>query len=153
MFSEADEAIPPLALRRFRAVRRPLLVHHVAQRLRISRRTVRHLAETGKLRGFKPGRKIWYFLPVDVDSALRAQSSRLDVIEDPRHWWRSGRDGKLPLFYRKKVRANGESDEISLGPCLVYLFRWIVVLIVVSILILRGGNSAALLRFVLKLWP
>jgi excisionase family DNA binding protein len=76
MFSEADEAIPPLAL--VLGGSRPLLVHHVAQRLRISRRTVRHLAETGKLRGFKPGRKIWYFLPVDVDRLRAQREARCD---------------------------------------------------------------------------
>ena len=75
------------------------------------------------------------------------------MIEGPRLWWRSGQDGKLPFFYRKKIRANGESDEISLGPCVVYLFKWVVMLIIVGALMLRGGDSSALLRFVVKLWP
>ena len=51
---------------------RPLLVHHVARRLRLSRRMVRYLAETGQLRGFKEGRKIWQFFVADVEE-LRLQ--------------------------------------------------------------------------------
>jgi len=46
---------------------RPLLVHHVARRLCISCRMVRHLARTGKLRGVKRGIKIWQFRAVDVE--------------------------------------------------------------------------------------
>jgi ribosomal protein S14 len=49
------------------ACTRPLLVHHVARRIERSRRMVRHLAETGKLRGFKVGRKIWKFWPSEVE--------------------------------------------------------------------------------------
>ena len=49
---------------------RPLLVHHVAGRIERSRRMVRHLAETGKLRGFKLGRKIWGFRSDDVEEYL-----------------------------------------------------------------------------------
>jgi len=56
----------------FRGCARLLLVHHVARRLGISRRMVRHLAETGKLRGHKAGRKIWQFFATDVEG-LRAQ--------------------------------------------------------------------------------
>jgi excisionase family DNA binding protein len=47
---------------------RPLLVHHVAKRLCLSRREVRHLAQRGKLPAFKIGRKIWGFHKVNVDA-------------------------------------------------------------------------------------
>jgi len=76
MCSQAGEVIPPLSL--VLGSSRPLLVHHVAQRLRISRRMVRHLAETGKLRGFKPGRKIWYFSALDVDHLRARREARYD---------------------------------------------------------------------------
>ena len=45
---------------------RPLLVHHVAVRLGLSRRMIRYLAETGQLRAHKLGKKIWVFCPDDV---------------------------------------------------------------------------------------
>jgi len=53
-----------------------LLVHHVAGRLGISRRMVRHLAETGKLRGFKKGKKIWHFLVADVEELRVRREAR-----------------------------------------------------------------------------
>jgi ribosomal protein S14 len=52
--------------------RRMLLVHHVAWRLGLSRRMIRHLAKTGKLPGSKAGKKIWQFLVADVEE-LRAR--------------------------------------------------------------------------------
>ena len=48
-------------------VARPLLVHHVAKRLGLSPRMVRHLARRGALRAHKLGPKIWQFLAADVD--------------------------------------------------------------------------------------
>lgn len=57
---------------------RPLQVHHVAKRLGLSRRMVRHLAETRKLRAFKVGKKIWYFFPKDVEN-FRAWRENLHV--------------------------------------------------------------------------
>jgi hypothetical protein len=44
-----------------------ILVHHVARRLGLSTRMVRHLAKTGKLPAFKEGKKIWRFLVVEVE--------------------------------------------------------------------------------------
>ena len=55
---------------------RKLLVHNVARRLRISPRTVRHLAQIGELRGHKAGPKIWQFLPADVDEFRRRREGR-----------------------------------------------------------------------------
>jgi len=56
----------------------PLLVHSVARRLGRSRRTIRHLAATGKLPGFKDGVKIWRFRPADVDDYLaRKEADRV----------------------------------------------------------------------------
>jgi Helix-turn-helix domain len=51
---------------------RPLLVHHVARLIRRKRRTVRHLAQTGRLHGFKlgVGRKIWAFRRSEVERFL-----------------------------------------------------------------------------------
>ena len=56
---------------------RPLLVHHVARRLGMSRRMVRHLAETGKLPGYKTGRKIWQFRGADVEELRVRRESRV----------------------------------------------------------------------------
>jgi excisionase family DNA binding protein len=47
--------------------RRLLLVHHVAKRTGLSRRTIRHLAQRGKIPAFKLGPKIWGFDPRFVD--------------------------------------------------------------------------------------
>lgn len=57
---------------------RPLLAHHVARRLGLSARMVRHLAATQKLRGFKVGKKIWHFFPDDVE-AFQAWRRHLHV--------------------------------------------------------------------------
>lgn len=45
----------------------PLQVRHVARRLRLSPRMVRHLAKTGALRARKLGKKIWGFDIQDVE--------------------------------------------------------------------------------------
>jgi len=52
---------------------RPLLVHHVAVRLGVSRRTVRYHAAQGILVGFKrpDTPKIWRFWRTDVDRYAR----------------------------------------------------------------------------------
>lgn|GEM_PF-3373282 len=55
---------------------RPLLVHHVALRLRLSRRMVRHLAKKGKLRAYKSGQKIWKFLVKDVEEYQARREAR-----------------------------------------------------------------------------
>lgn len=55
---------------------RPLLVHHVAKRLGISRRMVRHLASTGRLAARKAGVKIWNFRAVDVDQFRESREAR-----------------------------------------------------------------------------
>jgi hypothetical protein len=62
-------------------------------------------------------------------------------------------DGLLPLFYRKKTGANGESDEISLGPSVVCIFKWMVGVIVASLFMLRGADSSVFVRLLLRLWP
>jgi excisionase family DNA binding protein len=46
---------------------RLLLVHHVAKRLNVSRRTIRYWAQTGQLTGYKDGLKIWRFREQDVE--------------------------------------------------------------------------------------
>jgi len=56
----------------------PLLVHHVAKRLGLSRRMVRHLAETGVLPARKRGKKIWCFDGPDVEE-LRLRREANDV--------------------------------------------------------------------------
>jgi excisionase family DNA binding protein len=58
------------------AIPRPLLVHHVAKRLGISPRMVRHLAETGELPAYKAGRKIWRFLASDVEECRARRDLR-----------------------------------------------------------------------------
>jgi excisionase family DNA binding protein len=64
MHTQSIGSVEPVPL----GIGRPLLVHHVARRLGISCRTVRHLAKTGKLPGFRAGKKIWLFLPADVET-------------------------------------------------------------------------------------
>ena len=60
----------------------------------------------------------------------------------------------LPLFYRKKTGPNGESDEISVGPCAARIFTCVVRLIVLSGLFIFGGvQSSVLWRFLLRLFP
>jgi excisionase family DNA binding protein len=61
-----------------RLISRPLQVPHVAKRLGLSRRTVRYLAKTHKLRAFKVGKKIWHFLPKDVED-FQARRENLHV--------------------------------------------------------------------------
>jgi excisionase family DNA binding protein len=46
---------------------RLLLVHHVAQRLGVPRRTVRYWAATGRIPAIKAGPKIWKFAPAEVE--------------------------------------------------------------------------------------
>jgi len=45
-----------------------LRIHQVAAILHVSCRTVRHLALTGKLRGYKTGPRIWTFHSADVEA-------------------------------------------------------------------------------------
>jgi len=55
---------------------RPLLVHHAAKRLGLSRRMVRHLAKSGALPARKVGKKIWQFTPGDVEEFQARRESR-----------------------------------------------------------------------------
>jgi ribosomal protein S14 len=55
-----------------------LLVHHAAKKLGLSRRMVRHLAETGVLPARKLGKKIWGFDSLDVED-LRLRREADDV--------------------------------------------------------------------------
>jgi hypothetical protein len=53
----------------------PLQVRHVARRLSLSPRMVRHLAKTGALRAHKLGRKIWGFDIRDVEELRRRREA------------------------------------------------------------------------------
>jgi hypothetical protein len=58
------------------------------------------------------------------------------------------------LFYRRRIRANGESDEISLGASAVWLVRWIVALVVVAVLTIIGGGTPSIFwRLLMKMLP
>jgi excisionase family DNA binding protein len=46
---------------------RRIRVNHVAKRLGIPARTVRHLAATRRLPGYKIGKKIWFFNTSDIE--------------------------------------------------------------------------------------
>ena len=59
----------------------------------------------------------------------------------------------LPLFYRKKTRSNGESDEISFGPCAVSIVRWLIILIIMILLVLAGARPTVLLHYLLGFLP
>jgi excisionase family DNA binding protein len=69
------------------AAPRLLLVHHVARRLGVPRRTVRCWAATGRLPAIKIGPKIWKFRPEDVEAfaltiviVRRRRSLRPDAV-------------------------------------------------------------------------
>jgi excisionase family DNA binding protein len=49
-------------------LRRPLRVNNVVRRLNLPDRTVRYLAQTGRLPAFKLDGKSWGFWPEDVDA-------------------------------------------------------------------------------------
>lgn len=60
----------------------------------------------------------------------------------------------VPLFYRRRTRANGETEEVSIGPSIVWIFRWIVVAIALALVMMSGSASpSALLRALLSLAP
>ena len=59
----------------------------------------------------------------------------------------------LPLFYRKKTGVNGETDEISLGPSVVCIFRWIAFIVAAALLVLSGADSSILVKFFLRAFP
>jgi hypothetical protein len=61
-----------------------LLVIHVAERLKLSPRTVRLKAEMGILPGFKlsADSRIWYFKESDIDALVEKQRARfVDDVE------------------------------------------------------------------------
>jgi hypothetical protein len=53
-----------------------LRANNVARRLGLSCRMVRYLAQTGQLRAFKVGMKIWWFVANDVESYKRLRDAR-----------------------------------------------------------------------------
>jgi hypothetical protein len=59
----------------------------------------------------------------------------------------------LPLFYRKRTKANGEIDEVSLGPSVMRVFRWIALVIAAALLAFGPADSSMLLKLLLKLFP
>ena len=68
----------------------------------------------------------------------------------PAHHPRARISESQPLFYRKKIRTNGEIEELSLGPSLVSLFKWIFV--TWAILATFGDTeSRLLLRLLVRL--
>lgn len=65
---------------------------------------------------------------------------------DPSMWRKFiGQPGvRLPLFYRIIKRPNGEIVEVMWGPTAVQLLRWVVVLILGSLTIWKGGSVPGL---------
>lgn len=57
----------------------------------------------------------------------------------------------LPLFYRKKTSAGGRIEELSVGPCVVSLIRWVIILALA--LVLRELAPTTLLKLLVKLFP
>lgn len=55
--------------------RRRLLVNNVARRLQLKERTIRHLAQTGRLAAFKIDKKSWGFWPEDVEYFRRTMEA------------------------------------------------------------------------------
>jgi len=68
-----DEKVVPSALPSIAGAERPLLVHHVAKLTGCACRTIRHLAQTDKLHGFKLGEKIWGFRRAEVERFRRSR--------------------------------------------------------------------------------
>lgn len=64
-------AVPP-----FGDGSRWLLTHIAATRLRLKRRTVRHLAQKGVLKGQKRGKKLWEFREDVVEAFRMAREAR-----------------------------------------------------------------------------
>ena len=62
---------------------RTLLVHHVAKRLGVARRTVRWWAETGRIRAYRAGVKLWTFREADVDELRSVGRSNRNRREQP----------------------------------------------------------------------
>jgi hypothetical protein len=70
----------------------------------------------------------------------------------PTSWWLRlfGRPGiQLPLFHRTRKRPNGDVEETMWGPSAVQAIRWMVVLVLGLILILKNPALAdALIRWI-----
>jgi len=50
----------------------------------------------------------------------------------------------IPLFYRKRTTATGDTEEISVGPSVVCALRWIIVVFVLIVLLVCGLSRSAL---------
>lgn len=61
---------------------RSLLVHHVAKRLRVPPRTIRHWALTGRIPAWKDGAKIWKFDEAKVESFRLERLAKSRQSED-----------------------------------------------------------------------
>jgi hypothetical protein len=48
---------------------------------------------------------------------------------------------ETPLFYRKKILASGEGDEVSLGSSAASIIRWIIAAILVVLFIMLGKSD------------
>lgn len=68
-----NEKVVPLAPPLIAGAERPLLVHHVAKLTGCACRTIRHLAQTDELHGFKLGKKIWGFGRAEVERFRRSR--------------------------------------------------------------------------------
>jgi len=80
--------------------------------------------------------------------------ARPAVFDDhPRRRTQGWQSDSLPFFYRKKTGANGEIDEVSLGPSVVRVFRWIALIIVAALLTFGSTDSWVLFKLLLRLFP
>ncbi len=83
------------------------------------------------------------------------RAEKLTVCDEHSQWrsrWRARE--VLPLYYRKRTRSNGQSDEVSLGPCAVCLFRWAIVLILgIGLIALGDEGRSFLVRIFLRILP
>jgi len=60
--------------------------------------------------------------------------------------------GTTPLFYRKRMQANGESCEVSFGPSAVSIFRWTAaVILVLGLIILGNADPLLMVKILFKL--
>jgi hypothetical protein len=47
-----------------------------------------------------------------------------------------------PLFQRRKTKQNGETHELTLGPCLASVAKWIILALLAFGLMKTGANAA-----------
>lgn len=53
-----------------------------------------------------------------------------------------------PLFQRRNTKQNGETNELTLGPCLASVLKWVILALLAFGLMKAGANATELLNLV-----